>query len=147
MTILSKLILVCVLFTAGCHRSGTPVKIILPDDYVGRFSITLHRSVGVHPTKEEGFLVYRIPKTGALVVSDLSPFQKWHEEVIQYQNGTVLVSYPSDGYQVRALSTTIGMKKDGTGSGDFDGTVSEWEVYPKPNQTSEPTAPSGRGSP
>jgi hypothetical protein len=109
---------------AYAHRSGAPIKFVLPAGYRGEFSIVKNRAHGLTPKLQNGAWVFEFPAGGVLVVNDDSPFCQWHQETYTYSDG-----HPAD---VEGLGSIAGMIQTGPnswkGSGEYDGTTYRWRV-------------------
>ena len=64
--------------SAYFNRTGYPIRIIVPEDFTGDFSIVRHRETGTEPQFDDGHWVFRIPESGSLIISDDHPFYVWH---------------------------------------------------------------------
>lgn len=105
-------------------REGWPVKIILPAKWSGEFSIVKDRKTGAPPEFVDGAWVFRIPNSGALIVSDDHPFYRWHMEVIVDENGAAVFA-TGHGIQAGEIRTGPGSWR---ASSDYDGTTHRWTV-------------------
>jgi len=126
----------CVLATLGpflisayANRSGSPIRIILPADYDGEFSIVRDRENGTTAERENGIWVYRIPESGVLNVTNDHPFFMWHPPINFIDtNGNLIAAEDMGtigGSKRTSPNTTIG-------STDYDGTTHSWRVQSGP---------------
>ena len=69
------------------NRSGTPIKLVVPDGFVGELTIRFDEVNGTPPIKDDGFWVYRLGDDGTLLTSDDSPFYQWHEFRVVFRDG------------------------------------------------------------
>jgi len=95
---------VVIVVLVGCTRSSPRVKIILPNGFTGVAEIQQSPDASVPVTDESGALVYRIEKQGTLSVPSLQPLMNWHEQIVQYEDGTLITNEreaPPDTVAVR----------------------------------------------
>jgi hypothetical protein len=111
--------------SAYFERTGYPITIVVPEDFVGDFSIVRHREIGIEPQFEDGHWVFRIPESGSLTISDDHPFYVWHSPIKFVDS----IGRPRIG---ESLGTTGGSVKTGpstwSGSTDHDGTSHSFSV-------------------
>ena len=93
----------CVLATFGPFalieyaNSGCPIKLVIPNDYVGEISMTWDYQ-GIPPKFEGGCWVYRFGDDGRLLTSNLRPFTRWHKEQAEFRDGRVIHCPGYDSY-------------------------------------------------
>lgn len=133
--------LLTMLVVSGCSNDlDRPIKIILPSDFTGEFRIVKDQS-GTRPQVTPDFYIYTIPNSGELLTLDISDFENWHQLVVEYQDGRVLMDmtqdlYDGHGFRITNGSTTAGSRQTGPSSwessSDYDGTIMRWEVSTTP---------------
>jgi hypothetical protein len=110
--------------TAYAGRSGEPVRIVVPANWRGEFSIVKHRAIGAQLRFVDGAWEFHIPQSGELIVSDDHPFYRWHKETVVDSKGTPVAA--------KGLGTVAGDMQIGPGesrgSSDYDGTTHRWIV-------------------
>lgn len=136
-------ILFIALLATGCSNElDRPVKIVLPNDYRGEFTIVKDQS-GTPFTLTEEYYIFVVPPSGELRTPDIDPFFKWHKLRVEYADGRVLLDYSQDlyanhGMKVEGQGVSSGQLQTGPmsseGSTDLDGTTLRWEVVEAPNQ-------------
>ena len=67
--------LLVILALGGCHDTGPPVTIIVPDDYRGEFVIQ-QSPTGRDLPMHEGAFICAISRDGNLLVKSLTPFER-----------------------------------------------------------------------
>ena len=88
-----------VLLTLGCNSElDRPIRILLPNDYEGEFSIADDPN-GTPAEVTDQYFTYVIPASGELRTSDIQPFRKWHQLRVEYADGRVLMDYATDKYR------------------------------------------------
>jgi hypothetical protein len=136
--IMTRLLLLTLLLLAGCSERGLdrPIRIVLPNDYRGEFSIVKDQK-GTPYTKTAAYYTFTIPASGELRTPDISPFFRFHQLRVEFADGRVLVDYSKDlhnGQRVKVESkgTEAGQIQTGPssskGSTDYDGTRMRWVV-------------------
>ena len=122
----------CVLATLGpflvqayANRSGSPIRIILPADYNGEFSIVRDHENGKTVERENGIWVYRIPESGVLNVTNDYPLFMWHPPIH-------FIDTNDNPIAAEDMGTSGGSKRNSPnatiGSMDYDGTTHSWRV-------------------
>ena len=113
------------LISAYANRSGNPIRIILPAEFTGDFSIVRDHENGTTVELEDGVWVYRIPESGALRVVNDWPFFMWHPptQFVDTNGKTVAVQHmgTSGGSKRTPPNTTVS-------STAYDGTTHSWRV-------------------
>jgi hypothetical protein len=79
------------------NRTGYPVRIVVPDNYKGKFWIVVDKVKGQTPNLENGTWVFNIPQSGILTVNDDSAFTILHQEDCVYASGQPF-QVTNDGY-------------------------------------------------
>ena len=105
----------CVVATFGSfgliaysNKSGASIRLVIPNDFVGKVEIRVDEASGTPPTKEEGVWVYRLDNDGMLVTSDDRPFYKWHQMRTEFRDGRVIVDYAGDEHGAHGFKLTGG---------------------------------------
>jgi len=85
--------------------SGSPVKLIVPNDFVGEIKILEDEKLGRPPLKEDGYWVYRINDDGTLITTSGKPFRRWHQERLEFRDGRIIFDFGKNyfgnhGYKV-----------------------------------------------
>jgi hypothetical protein len=96
--------------------SGKPIRIIVPQEFVGEVKIVLDAQQGDDVTPEGDWYVYRVPPGGTLRVKSLAPFFWWHSEEVVYPDGRsakVGSSYSQAGSRTTATGSEGDMYTDG----------------------------------
>ncbi len=129
--------LLTLLLAAGCSdESDRPIKLILPTDYVGEFTIVKDQA-GTPYEKTDSHYVFVIPESGELRTPDIRPFFQWHQKRVEYADGRVLVDLERGVSELKGITcvqgnTQAGTRETGPGSsqssGEFDGTTIFFEV-------------------
>jgi len=113
---------------AYSNRSGKPIRVVLPANYSGQFSIVKNRAAGQGLQLQQGEWAFVIPEGGVLLVNEDYPFCMWHKETFIYSDGRPV--------NVESLGTTAGTIKTGLGSSrgstDYEGTTHRWKVTEVP---------------
>jgi hypothetical protein len=113
---------VCIIATFGApglvvfgNRPGRPIKLVIPNDFVGE--IRIYRDVvnGIPPEQDETYWIYRLGDDGTLVTSNDRPFYRWHKMRAEFRDGRVILDYSTDthqnyGYHLRDGGTRISSK-------------------------------------
>jgi len=113
-------------------RPGKPIKIVLPDAFIGEFSIIKERQQGQDLKWQNGAWLFEIPPSGVLVVNDDHPFYRWHQESVVYSDGRPAMA-ESLGVAAGRITTGHGSLR---GSTDYDGTEHRWKVLGAPQPRS-----------
>ena len=122
------------LLVMGCHRDlDRPIRIVLPNDYRGEFSIIKDRS-GTPFIKSKSYYTFIVPSSGELHTPNISAFFEWHKVRIEFVDGRVLVDDFKDFYSGQGLRVEDkGVSIDGNmTSTDQDGTKLIWVVSEQP---------------
>ena len=90
---------------AYASSSGSPVKLIVPNDFVGEIKILEDVKLGKPPLKEDGYWVYRINDDGTLITTSSKPFRRWHQERVEFRDGRIIFDFGKNyfgnhGYKV-----------------------------------------------
>jgi hypothetical protein len=125
------------LFILGCERDlDRPIRIILPNDYRGEFSIVKDQK-GTPYTKTAAYYTFTIPASGELCTPDITPFFRYHQLRVEFADGRVLTDYSKDlfnghGLKIENKGAEAGQIKTSSssskGSTDYDGTRLRWVV-------------------
>src|SRR5258706_12960776 len=75
------------LITYANRLEGSPVKIIVPDGYKGKFWIVIDKVKGQTPSLVNGIWVFEIPPSGTLLINDDGPLSVGHEESYYFRSG------------------------------------------------------------
>ena len=113
------------LISAYANRSGSPIRVILPAEFTGDFTIVRDREYGTSVQLEDGVWVYRIPESGTLRVINDGPFFMWHTP-------TQFVDTNGQPIAAQHMGTSGGSKRSSpnttVSSTDYDGTTHSWRV-------------------
>lgn len=113
-----------------------PLKIVLPDNFIGKFSVVWLES-GTIPTETNNSILYEIPKGGELEVASLDHFMQDRPVIVAYKNGAVIFEDNADKtdadgiyYDPNSKSMTTGRigAPAGTSSSKYFGTKLSWEI-------------------
>lgn len=122
-----------------------PIKIVLPNNYIGRFTIVWMES-GIIPDENEESITYKIPDAGELEVGSLQFLMQDRPMILTYESGDVIYKNgedesESDGiyFDPNSISTTAGNigAPDGISGSDYYGTKLTWEIK-KGEPTNQP---------
>ena len=103
LAILVAVLIMCVFF--GCNNTNRDVpiiKIILPQGYIGEFSIIVDEKFGEEIKPSNNTYVFSINKNGELRVRSYKVFHGWHQSVYEYPDGgseKIDVSYVGDTHR------------------------------------------------
>jgi hypothetical protein len=138
MGIMARLLLLAfALLLTGCDRNlDRQIRIVLPNDYRGEFSIVKDKN-GTPYTKTAAYYTFTIPPSGELRSPDISPFFRFHQLRVEFADGRVLMDDSKDiftgqGLKVEDKGCESGQIQTGPssskGSTDYDGTKMRWAV-------------------
>jgi len=117
-------------------KSPKPIKLILPNDFTGKFSVVWLES-GADAVETEEFLRYEFPAEGELAVRSLDLFLQDRPKIIEFQDGrTVLPGDVGDEgtgefyLNPNYMTMTAGRigAPEGTTSSKYHGTKISWEI-------------------
>ena len=128
------LLLSLLMAMTGCDDSGTPIRVVLPNGYIGKFTVVKDSVHGVPLFLCEGTYEFVVPTGGVLAITDTHPFFRIAALTIQYHNGEVLLApnVPSSSVQLIGVNAGFGQGSSSKteGSTELDGTTISWTVKP-----------------
>ena len=124
-------------------RSGAPIKLIVPNDYVGEINIYYDKRTGLSPEEADGFWVYRINDDGTFVTSSDRPFLRFHQERVEFRDGRVILDDTHDVFE------NLGYRVTGDGvlmSGDDPRPDYRWKIERTKANETPTSAPTNEGT-
>jgi hypothetical protein len=147
---IARLLPILLLLSLACDRNlDRPIRIILPNDYRGEFTI-VKDATGTPFAATPAYYTFTIPPSGELRTPDISPFLRFHKLRIEFADGRVLVDYTKDiftghglkvedlGTEVASVHTLPSTSKRNANAGE---TKIRWLVRNAPQGNTSPAAP------